>query len=202
MIGALARLLGKPLAKGTTTLQPADAIVVLGGPLTAGGRLSSVVEERLAAAVALWKRGAAPLLCVAGGRTRGAELAEAEVMAGRARDGGVPDSALLVESSSSSTYENALNVARLLLPTGRRRVIVVTTPFHLRRGVRWFARAGFVAQGWLIRDSLQYREPRRALRWIAREYGSWLLSYWISLTFRYRTARTVDPARPLPPPHP
>jgi uncharacterized SAM-binding protein YcdF (DUF218 family) len=102
-------------------------------------------------------------------------------MARQARADGLPETAIRVEAASASTYENAKNVASLLLPEGRRRVIVVTTPFHLRRGVSWFSRAGFEAQGWLIADSLQYEDPRWALRWIAREYGSWIVSYWISL---------------------
>jgi uncharacterized SAM-binding protein YcdF (DUF218 family) len=186
----LARALAWPLEKGRTDVGRADAIVVLGGPLAADGRLSRVVDERVRAAVGVWKRGAAPIVCLTGGRTRGAAIAEAEVMAERARQEGLPESAIVVEACSASTYENARNVGTLLLPRGIRRIILVTTPFHLRRGVRWFTRAGFDAQGFLIADSVQREDARWALRWIAREYGSWVLSYWISVS-RWITRRRV-----------
>jgi uncharacterized SAM-binding protein YcdF (DUF218 family) len=91
----------------------------------------------------------------------------------------LPAEALLLESASQTTVENAHRVAEILAERGMRRVLVVTTPFHLRRSVRWFRRAGLVAEGWFIVDSVQFRDARRGLRWIAREYGSWLVSAWI-----------------------
>ena len=55
-----------------------------------------------------------------------------------------------------------------------RRVWVVTQPFHLRRALFWFRRAGFEPLGWHIDESVQYREPWRGLKWVVREYGAWV----------------------------
>jgi uncharacterized SAM-binding protein YcdF (DUF218 family) len=52
------------------------------------------------------------------------------------------------------------------------RVVVVTQPFHSRRAVLWFRRVGLQAVAWRIDESLQFREPRRGLRWILKEYAS------------------------------
>jgi uncharacterized SAM-binding protein YcdF (DUF218 family) len=170
MIGPIVRLLGWPLAAGGA-LARMDAIVVLGAPLGPGGALTTVLGERLDAGVALWHQGLAPVLCLTGGRTRGAQVAEAEAMAVAARVAGVPDAALLLETEARNTYENARNVARLLLPEGRRSVIVVTQPFHLRRARLHFGRAGLRSAGFVIEDSIQFRSAR-GLRWVLREYPS------------------------------
>lgn len=181
MLRALVRVLGWPLAAAGRGEGGAavDAIVVLGAPLRADGSCGEVLVERVRAGVELWRAGAAPLVIVSGGRTRGAARAESEAMADVALELGLPAEALVVEAASRSTYENAHRVAEILRQRGLARVRVVTTPFHLRRAVRWFRRAGLDADGWIIADSVQFRDARRALRWIAREYGSWLVSAWI-----------------------
>ena len=181
---ALVRVLGWPLAHGATRVASADAIVVLGAPLGAGDEVTGVLIERIEAGMALIAAGIAPVLVMSGGRTRGAAVAEAVAMAAWARRQGFAESALLLEDQSATTYENARNLAALLLPRGMRRVVVVTTPFHLRRAVRWLRRFGFAAEGYHIVDSFQYREPARGLRWIGREYVSWVVTTSISAVQR------------------
>jgi uncharacterized SAM-binding protein YcdF (DUF218 family) len=180
LLRPLVRVLGWPLAAGGTRVEPADAIVVLGAPLAADGGVTHVLVERIRAAIRLRDAGVAPLIAMTGGRTRGAAVAEAEAMAAWARTQGVPETALLVEGESATTYENAKNLAGVLLPRGMSRVVLVTTPFHLRRSVRWFRKFGFAAVGYHIEDSFQYREPLRGLRWIGREYVSWVVTSSIS----------------------
>lgn len=174
MRGRLAALLGAPLCLAHPE-EPADAIVVLGSRLREDGSLSAAGEERLRAGADLWRRSIAPLLVVTGGRDplARAEAVEADAFAARARALGVPGTALLLEREACNTADNARNLAKLLLPE-RRRVRVVTQPFHLRRALLWFRRAGFDARGHHIADSLQYREPRLGAKWIAQEYVSWL----------------------------
>ncbi|HEY43091.1 MAG TPA: YdcF family protein [Anaerolineae bacterium] len=57
-------------------------------------------------------------------------------------DGGVPASRILLESSSSNTFEQALNLGPLLEARGVERFVMVTSPSHMRR-----AMATFTAQG-------------------------------------------------------
>ena len=170
------RALGAPLSVRDPE-QPADAIVVVGAPLAPGGGLSSVGEERVRAGVELWHRGLAPLLCCSGGgpgRLTDGAAREADVMAARARELGVPEAALRVERDSLSTADNARMTAALLASDGCRRVWLVTQPFHTRRARLWFRRAGFETLAWYDDDSVQFRRPRSGLAWVAREYGAWV----------------------------
>ncbi|HUS68394.1 MAG TPA: YdcF family protein [Kofleriaceae bacterium] len=168
------RALGAPLSVRDPE-QPADAIVVVGAPLAPGGGLSSVGEERVRAGVDLWRRGLAPLLCFSGGGAgRLGATREADVMAARARELGVPEPALRVERDSLSTADNARRTAALLAGDGCRRVWLVTQPFHTRRARLWFRRVGFEALAWYDDDSVQFRRPRSGLAWVAREYGAWV----------------------------
>ena len=170
------RLLGAPLSVRDLE-QPADAIVVVGAPLAAGGRLSSVGEERVRAGVELWRRGLAPILCFSGGgpgRLADGDAREADVMAARARELGVPDAALRGERDSLSTADNARHTRALLAADRCHRVWLVTQPFHTRRARLWFRRAGFEALAWYDPDSVQFRRPRSGLAWVAREYAAWV----------------------------
>lgn len=172
----LVRILGRPLAVRDDffrNARPGAAIVVLGSKLGADGGISAAGEERVRAGIAAWRAGAAPILCFSGGHSHGEPIPEADAMAARARALGVPAKALLVEIRSRSTYENAHYCAEVLLPA-HREVWVVTQPFHSRRAVRHFRRAGFTARAWPIEDSLQFRDPGWGLRRVWREYVSWL----------------------------
>jgi len=174
--GTLARWLSRPLESADEGGEAADAAIVLGAPIRVDGGLTPVVEERVRAGVDLWRRGLAPVICFSGGlgpHARGT-VPEAVAMAEAARELGVPEAALRVEAGSPNTRENALRCAEMLLGEGLRRVWIVTQPFHLRRALFWFRRAGFEARGWRIADSLQYADPVRGLKWIAREYGAWV----------------------------
>jgi uncharacterized SAM-binding protein YcdF (DUF218 family) len=178
LLRALARVAGAPLAS-VSPPGTADAIVVLGAPLRADGSLSPQAEERVAVAIDLWRRGLAPVICLVGGHGPAAiagTAAEAEGMARWVRQRGVPESAIRVDRQSRSTLENAQRAAEILLPEGRRRVWLVTQPFHTRRARWYFRRAGFEALAWHVEDSIEYREPGRAIRWIAREYAAWALA--------------------------
>ncbi len=177
-LSVIARAMGAPLrARGARVgeLARADAAVVLGAPLSPSGALTAPLEERVRAGSGLWLEGAADLVCVTGGGPPG--RVEADAMAARARELGVARGAIRVERAARTTEENAEFVADLLLAEGRRRIWLVSQPFHLRRARRLFERAGFDAIPLHIEDSLEYRHPG-AIRWIAREYGAW--AYWLT----------------------
>ena len=143
---------------------PAAAIVVLGASLRADGGLTAALDERVLVGVELWRRRLAPLVIMTG---RG----EADAMAARAAQLGLPATALRREREARNTAENARNVAAGL--ESGVRVWLVTQPFHLRRSMYYFRRAGLTPLAWHIDASLQFERPG-ALRWIAREYLAWL----------------------------
>jgi uncharacterized SAM-binding protein YcdF (DUF218 family) len=166
-------VIGRLLEAPRHPFERLDAIVILGAPLRRSGRLSPILAERVAAAAALYHAGAARLVVATGGITEGAPRAEADAIAEALSAAGVPD--VLVEREARSTAENAAFTARLLAPLGVRTVWIVTQPFHGRRAALLFRRAGLEPRVWHIADSMQYRDRRRAMRWVAREYASWAL---------------------------
>lgn len=60
---------------------------------------------------------------------------------------GVPDAAILVETASSNTAENAFASARLLRQRGARRVVLVSHRLHLPRARLLFRLAGLKVVG-------------------------------------------------------
>jgi uncharacterized SAM-binding protein YcdF (DUF218 family) len=170
MLDHLASLLERPLVI-RPPFRPLDAIVVLGAPVGPDDGPSPLLVERVLAAAALWRAGGGRLVVATGGVTRGAGRAEADVIAAGLRELGVPD--VLVERESHSTRDNARMTKPMLDAHGVRSLWVVTQPFHGRRSARLFRRAGFDAYPWHIADSIEYRDRRRAVRWLVREYAAW-----------------------------
>lgn len=184
MLARLAALLGRPLTV-SAPFAALDAIVVPGATLGPGDALTPVLAERVVAAAALYRAGGGARVLVTGGVTRRARRAEADVMADALAALGVPG--VLVERASQTTRENAALSAPILHAHGVHALWIVTSPFHARRATHLFAAAGFDARPWHIADSLQYRDHRRAVRWLVREYAAWAK---LLVTARPAPART------------
>jgi len=125
--------------------EAADAIVVLGCQLVSGGRPSERLRRRVSLGVGLYRDGAAPLLLMSGGGAGPAT--EASVMRDLAREAGVPEMAVLLETESRNTFENAAYTARVLRGMGKTRIILVSDRLHLPRAARLFRRAGLEVLG-------------------------------------------------------
>ncbi len=134
---------GRELFLREQALRRADAIVVLGNrPPLRGGEVAPETGRRVRRGVELWRRGLAPVLVVTGGSVR---PTEAEVMARFAEELGVPREAIVLEDRARDTAENARFTIEALCAGQREcapRVIVVSSPYHLRRAVRLFRCAG------------------------------------------------------------
>lgn len=124
-----------------------DAVVLLGGITderveASRGRPSFndnverlvVVHELLAA-----KKAKVAILSGAPMSKELAEYGEARTLAKQLRAWGVPEEAILLEEESRNTRENALYTARIVRERGFRRVLVVTSAFHMRRARECFA---------------------------------------------------------------
>jgi uncharacterized SAM-binding protein YcdF (DUF218 family) len=165
---------GSELLLPPRPLRRADAIVVLGNrpPADAEGRITPELARRMRRGVELFERGLAPRLVVTGGASRG--VVEADVMARYAEAHGVPASAILRERRASDTAENAGLSVRALCegrPECAPRVIVVTSPHHLRRAVTLFRCAGARVQ-YAASDPPEDRGAQIAAA--AYEYGAHL----------------------------
>ena len=125
--------LGAVIAWGSRDRAKAsDAIVVLGAAQY-WGKPSPVLKARLDHAVGLWRRGLAPRVVLTGGVGVGDTTSEAAVSRKYVLGEGIPDSAILLETTGRTTRESLKSVATLLRSGGRRSVILVSDPFHMLR---------------------------------------------------------------------
>jgi uncharacterized SAM-binding protein YcdF (DUF218 family) len=120
-------------------------IVVLGAAQY-GGRPSPALERRLLAALALYQKGLAPRIAVAGGKAAGDTLSEGEAGCRYLMARGVPREALLCETRSQSTYQNLL----FLRPHLEGRVLLVTDAPHLPRALFLARLLGLEAEGYPV----------------------------------------------------
>ncbi len=129
----------------------ADAILVLGGATREGfsPRPTNEVNEagdRMIYAARLWHAGAAPLILVTGGvvGVQGpAGQPESVSMTDILLVLGVPADAILQESASRNTYENALLSKPILDGAGAESVLLVTSAMHMPRSAAIFAEQGY-----------------------------------------------------------
>jgi uncharacterized SAM-binding protein YcdF (DUF218 family)/lysophospholipase L1-like esterase len=141
----LADQLVRPLLLADTSGR-ADAIVALGASATASCTPNGYSLRRALLAARLFREGRAPLVLFTGGLSGSPRCPVAEVMAGVARDAGVPADAIRVETASTSTWENAAHSAPILRRLGARRVLLVSDKLHMRRAQACFAHLGFHAE--------------------------------------------------------
>jgi uncharacterized SAM-binding protein YcdF (DUF218 family) len=133
-------------------LPRADVIVVLGGtlspPATAESDANlSAAADRLVYAARLYALGKAPVILVSGGHGGGGGAMDAEsvhaaaVLAGW----GVPADAILTETESVNTYENAIYTKLMLDEHQLKSVLLVTSAMHMPRALATFRSAGIDA---------------------------------------------------------
>jgi uncharacterized SAM-binding protein YcdF (DUF218 family) len=143
-------------------------LVILGAHVASNGQAGHGLQSRVLHALRLYKKGYAPhVICTGGvGDYPPAEaVAAAKILLAR----GVPRQAIVLEDKSTSTWENAANVARICRAHGWKRVVVVSDPFHLWRAEHNFARCGVRAWGAPVALAQWKAQPARAFFWAARE---------------------------------
>jgi uncharacterized SAM-binding protein YcdF (DUF218 family)/glycosyltransferase involved in cell wall biosynthesis len=159
----------------------ADAIVVFAGGVGESGKAGGGAQERIAQAVTLYKGGFAPVLILSSGYVY--SFQEADGMRALAVDQGVPASAILLEKRATNTYQNVRFVDDILREHSWRRVLLVSSPYHMRRALLVWRK---VAPDVRViptppPQSQFYGHTRGAsleqLRGIAQEYLA-ILAYW------------------------
>jgi uncharacterized SAM-binding protein YcdF (DUF218 family) len=117
-----------------------DAIVILGGGAYNTGILKEDSTKRLLTGFVLHKQTDLPII-LSGGASIGA-LPEEEIMKGLLLTLGVDKGNIYTDVNSKDTEENAQEVKKLCERLGCRRVVLVTSAYHMRRAVLAFQRAG------------------------------------------------------------
>ncbi|MBW4522424.1 MAG: YdcF family protein [Scytolyngbya sp. HA4215-MV1] len=133
-------------------LPAADAIVVLGGSTISQNPPRPWVEildegDRVLYAAKLYRQGKATKVILSGGRIdwRMSGPSESSDMATLIETMGVPQAAILQDPTSLNTYENAVNVKQIMATQGIRRILLVTSAFHMPRSLRIFKKLGIEA---------------------------------------------------------
>jgi uncharacterized SAM-binding protein YcdF (DUF218 family) len=116
---------------GVDQAAPSDAIAVLGAA-EYDGQPSPVFRARLDHARELYNRGFAPLIIVLGG-TGGDEYSEGAVGRDYLMSFGIPESAIIAETQSRNTEEQAHRLAIIARTNSLRRMVVVSDGTHLFR---------------------------------------------------------------------
>ena len=139
-------------------LEKVDAIVAISGDTGA----------RADTAITLWKAGWAPIIVFSGAAIDPDSVSSAEIMRREALRQGVPETAVLVEGASTTTEENAAEVARLMAGRKLHSAILVTSPYHQRRAAYEFHRA-FDPRGLVFRNHPASDPEWNAFLWWRQE---------------------------------
>lgn len=120
----------------------ADAIIVLGGvigPALPPRRYADLnqASDRLFHATRLYKAGRAPIVIASGG----GDPPEAQDMFAFLTEWGVPRDAVLQETRSRNTYENAVFSKRIMKAHDIEKVLLVTSAMHMPRALAAFRSA-------------------------------------------------------------
>lgn len=126
---------------GVARLEPSDAIVVLGrGGADSDGILTNRSLRRVVRGIDLYRQGLAPLIVFSG------SLDEIHARTNVARALGVPDPAILSATPARTTRGEAEEIRKLLLPLGRKSVLLVSDPIDMPRARALMERAGFTVR--------------------------------------------------------
>ena len=173
-------LVASPLKMSTTPLS-ADGIVVFAGGVGESGKAGGGYQERVKEAVDLYKAGYAGRMIFSSGFVFA--FPEAEIMRSLAVSNGVPASAIQLETHAANTYQNVLLTRTIAESNGWHHVLLVSSPYHMRRAVLTWRRVapGIEVTPTPVPVSQFYEHGYGAsldqIRGIAQEYAA-IVTYW------------------------
>lgn len=129
----------------TDETRPAEAIVVFGAA-EYYGKPSPIFKSRLDHALALYKRGIAPLV-ITTGASKDSKFTEGGVGRDYLIAAGIPDTAVIAETQSSDTSDSAERVASILRKNGKSTCVAVSDGYHMFRIKEMMAKQGIIAFG-------------------------------------------------------
>jgi uncharacterized SAM-binding protein YcdF (DUF218 family) len=133
----------------TTELPTADAMIVLGGATKSAFPPRPGVDlaeqgDRIIYAAQLYRQKKAPLIILSGGRVdwRGSGAPESTDMATILTSLGIPKQAIIEEPDSLNTYQNAVNVSKIIEKRDIKKVLLITSALHMPRSLMIFKKQG------------------------------------------------------------
>jgi len=158
---------GSEYRKPISAIDSADAIVVLSGMLGINEVGDSTYIEwgdpdRFFGGIALFKAVKAQKLVFTGGKMPWdkAKKTEGEVLKEYAISNGIPNEKIFVTKDVENTAEEAVAVKELISPS--KRIILVTSAFHMYRAKKLFEKQGFV----VITYKVDYKTGRNKMKTI------------------------------------
>jgi len=110
----------------------ADAAVVLGASVY-GNQPSPVFRERINHAVNIYKKGDVHFIIATGGYGSQSKYSESMVAKYYMLQNGVPESAIIIEEKSQTTFQNLFYARAIAAKTGIKSFIIVSDPLHMKR---------------------------------------------------------------------
>ena len=152
-----------------------DAVVVLSGmlsPFEYGGTLR--VEwgdpDRFFAGIDLLKSGKAPTLIFTRGKMPWSNLpAEGELLKSKAVELGINESQILLSNIVANTSEEAEAVAQLISSNGIKRIVLITSSFHMPRAKLLFDKQGIDS----VPFATDFKATGQTLSWLAFLPSAW-----------------------------
>jgi uncharacterized SAM-binding protein YcdF (DUF218 family) len=130
---ALPWWMAKPLRQQEAP-RPADAIVVFAGGVGESGLAGGGYQERVKQAIDLYRQGLASHVVFSSGY--GFSFPEAQIMRDLAEtEGQIPSAAIVLETKAANTYENVQFTRAILAEHQWRRILLVSSPYHMRRAL-------------------------------------------------------------------
>jgi len=111
-----------------------DVIIVLGTGIK-DGEPSAVFKERINHGIYLFNKGIAGKILFTGGMGKGQSQTESEVAKKYALTKGVPNSAIITEEKSTSTYGNFKESSKIMDSLNLKTALIVSDPFHMKRAM-------------------------------------------------------------------
>jgi len=163
-------------------LSTLEVVVILSeGMHTSGGfreypEAGGLTYARLFSGVRIFKESGARTLVLSGGSPIQSTESEAEVMEALAFELGVQESKIITETKSCNTMEQAAELAKLLSPTEKRRIGLVTSALHMLRSEKVFIKQFLEATIVCIPVNYIYTPLECEVRSIVPSAGALLIS--------------------------
>lgn len=153
-----------------------DAAIVLGAGINYD-KPSPVFRERINHAIYLYEQGKVEYLVFTGGLGEGNTLTESEVAKMYAIKNGVLPKKIIIEKTSTITYENLVESRKVLSNNKINSVLIVSDPLHMKRAMTMANDLDLVANAAPTPTSM-YKSWSRKIEFLAREiffYSGYLL---------------------------
>ncbi len=126
-----------------------DYVIILGAGLIDGERVSKLLADRIDKALEIYKRlNRKTMLIPSGGKGSDEDISEAEAMKRYLIAREVPESDIIIEDRSTTTYENLVNSRKIIESReGSKEAVLVSSNYHVFRALRLCRQIGFKCSG-------------------------------------------------------